>query len=75
MKKLNIYGVMLTVSFFLASFFIVVFVNQHIMNKTNNRNYNMFIGHDAAKAMIVCDSPFIISPADLGSDFVIYGML
>ena len=40
MKKININGLMIAISFFLASFFIVVFVNQLSMNKENNSNNN-----------------------------------
>ncbi|MBO5037622.1 MAG: ABC transporter permease [Clostridia bacterium] len=75
MKKININGLMISISFFLASFFIVVFVNQLSMNKENNRNYDMFNGPDSRKISITCAEPFLLSPWDYGEDFVIYNMV
>jgi len=75
MKKININGLMISISFFLASFFIVVFVNQLSMNKENNRNYDMFKGPDSRKMSITCAEPFLLSPWDYGDDFVIYDMV
>ena len=75
MKKFNINGFMIAASFFLASFFIVVFVNQLTMNKTNNRNYDMFNGPQSLKMRISCKQPFMLSPWDYGDNYVIYDIL
>ncbi len=66
---------MITLSFFLASFFIVGFSNLLIVNRINNRNYDMFLGRDSLKARISCDVPFSFSPQNLGDNFVIYNMI
>ena len=75
MKKININGLMISIAFFLASFFIVVFVNQLSMNKENNRNYDMFKGPDSRKMSITCAEPFLLSPWNYGEDFAIYDMV
>ena len=75
MKKININGIMICVSFLLASFFVVIFVNQLAMNKTNNRNYDMFYGPESMKMRVTCTEPFVLSPWDYGDDFVIYNLL
>ncbi len=75
MKNFNINGFMIAAAFFLASFFVIIFVNQLAMNKTNNRNYDMFNGPETKKMRVTCAEPFLLSPWDYGNDFVIYDIL
>lgn len=75
MKKFNVNGFMIAVSFFLTSFFVVVFVNQLIVNRQNNRNYDMYNGPASLKMRITCAEPFLLTPQNYGNDFVIYHIL
>ena len=75
MRKFSLNGFIIAVAFFLASFFIVVFVNQLAMNTQNNRNYDMFNGPESLKMRITCSQPFQLTPWNCGSDFVIYSIL
>lgn len=75
MKRFNINGFMIGAAFFLASFFVVIFVNQLAMNQTNNRNFDMFNGPETKKFKVTCTDSFLLSPWDYGDDFVIYNII
>jgi len=75
MKKININGFIIGVAFFLASFFVVVFVNQLAMNKINNRNFDMFNGPETMKFKVTCTDPYLLTPWDYGNNFVIYNII
>ena len=75
MKKFNFNGFLIGIAFFLASFFVVIFVNQLDMNQTNNRNFDMFNGPETKKFKVTCTDTFLLSPWEYGDDFVMYNII
>lgn len=76
MKKYSYENFTFVIMFAVMSFFFLIMVNQLVMNKTNNRNYNDFYGEHSMKISVITnDALFSFVPDAFGDNFVIYNTL
>ena len=74
--KITFEHISTALSFAVMTFFIVIIVNQSVMNKTNTRIYNDFYGENAKRVLIKTnDRHFSFDPETLGDNFVMYNTL